>query len=98
VPIQRFRLLPFISHRRSRSEEARHWNLLTNWRAEHLVYPSDATHKPPSPWKEFLSELDEALSEPIELYCIGGFVISMLYGLMRPTADVDCMLPCRDIA
>jgi hypothetical protein len=24
--------------RRSRSEEARHWNLLTNWRAEHLVY------------------------------------------------------------
>jgi hypothetical protein len=51
--------------------------------------PSDATHKPPSPWNEFLDELDEALSEPIELYCIGGFVISMLYGLMRPTADVD---------
>jgi hypothetical protein len=41
------------------------------------------------PWGEFLDELDEALSEPIELHCIGGFVISLLYGLPRPTGDVD---------
>lgn len=43
----------------------------------------------PSPWREFLEELDEALSEPVELHCIGGFVISLLYGLPRPTGDVD---------
>lgn len=43
----------------------------------------------PSPWREFLDELDEALSEPVELHCIGGFVISLLYGLPRPTGDVD---------
>ena len=43
----------------------------------------------PAPWGEFLGELDEALSEPVELHCIGGFVISLLYGLPRPTGDVD---------
>jgi len=43
----------------------------------------------PSSWREFLGQLDEALSEPVELHCIGGFVISFLYGLPRPTGDVD---------
>jgi Nucleotidyltransferase of unknown function (DUF6036) len=43
----------------------------------------------PSPWREFLDELDEALSEHVELHCIGGFVISLLYGFPRPTGDVD---------
>ena len=43
----------------------------------------------PSPWREFLIELDEALSEPVELHCIGGFVISLIYALPRPTGDVD---------
>jgi hypothetical protein len=43
----------------------------------------------PSPWREFLDELDEALTESVELHCIGGFVISLLYGLPRPTGDVD---------
>jgi hypothetical protein len=26
---------------------------------------------------------------PIELHCIGGFVVSLLYGLPRPTGEVD---------
>ena len=43
----------------------------------------------PSPWRELLDELDEALAEPVELHCIGGFVVSLLYGLPRPTGDVD---------
>jgi hypothetical protein len=43
----------------------------------------------PSPWRELLGELDEALSEPVELHCIGGFVIGLLYKFPRPTADVD---------
>ena len=41
------------------------------------------------PWSAFLDELDQAISEPIELHCIGGFVVSLLYGLPRPTGDVD---------
>lgn len=43
----------------------------------------------PSPWLEFLAELDEALSEPLSLHCIGGFVMSFSYGLPRPTGDID---------
>lgn len=42
-----------------------------------------------SPWKEFLSDLDGMLSEPVQLHCIGGFVFSCFYGLYRPTRDVD---------
>lgn len=44
---------------------------------------------PPAPWQRSLSELDERLTEPVELHCIGGFVVSLLYGMPRPTADVD---------
>lgn len=50
---------------------------------------STSSQELPSPWREFLDELDEALSEPVELHCIGGFVSSLLYGLPRPTGDVD---------
>jgi hypothetical protein len=46
-------------------------------------------HDPPLPWGAFLDELDQALSEPIALHCIGGFVVSLLYGLPRPTGDID---------
>jgi len=43
----------------------------------------------PEPWKSFLKEIDETAKEPIELYCLGGFVITLLYGLERSTADID---------
>ena len=43
----------------------------------------------PQPWHGFFSELDLALTEPVCFHCIGGFVISMCYGLERPTVDVD---------
>jgi hypothetical protein len=43
----------------------------------------------PSPWKEFLGELDALLDEPIELHCIGGFAVVMGYGLPRGTNDLD---------
>lgn len=45
----------------------------------------------PKPWHAFLNELDEALEEPVELHCIGGFVVALHYGIGRPTADVDVM-------
>lgn len=43
----------------------------------------------PEPWQTFWKEIDKAVKEPIELHCLGGFVITLLYGLERSTADVD---------
>lgn len=43
----------------------------------------------PSPWKEFLAELDSLLDEPIRLDCIGGFAVVTGYGLVRATNDLD---------
>jgi hypothetical protein len=55
---------------------AAHWNLLTDMRLEHLnMRAKNAEGKLPSPWKEFLAELDSRLEEPLELHCIGGFVL-----------------------
>ena len=34
-----------------------------------------------SPWKEFLAALDAMLSEPLVVHCIGGFVVTVVYGL-----------------
>jgi hypothetical protein len=45
----------------------------------------------PEPWYSFLKELDALVSEPVRLDCIGGFVITMLYGLERTTADMDVL-------
>jgi Nucleotidyltransferase of unknown function (DUF6036) len=41
------------------------------------------------PWREFLSELDGLLPEPVELHCVGGFVMTTLYGFRRTTAALD---------
>lgn len=43
----------------------------------------------PTPWKEFLTEIDEALTEPLVLHCIGGFAFAHHYGLPRSTGDID---------
>ncbi|MFZ0334288.1 MAG: DUF6036 family nucleotidyltransferase [Candidatus Acidiferrales bacterium] len=43
----------------------------------------------PSPWREFLTELDDLLNEPCELHCIGGFAVVAVYGLPRSTNDLD---------
>ncbi len=45
--------------------------------------------KLPSPWNRFLEELDGLLREQVHVHCIGGFVVSLFYGLPQPTADVD---------
>ena len=45
----------------------------------------------PEPWHAFFTELDQALDQPVVLHCIGGFAIAMMYGLPRPTVDVDCL-------
>jgi hypothetical protein len=43
----------------------------------------------PSPWKPFLTEIDQALTEPLELHCIGGFALVHFYELPRTTGDID---------
>ena len=43
------------------------------------------------PWKSFLTELDASVDEELELHCLGGFAMTFLYGLERPTADVDIL-------
>jgi len=43
------------------------------------------------PWGAFLRDLDRELARPVELHCLGGFVVTMLYGLARPTADIDVL-------
>lgn len=45
--------------------------------------------RPPEPWNSFFSVLDAAIGSPVEITCIGGFVVTLLYGLDRPTADID---------
>ncbi len=45
----------------------------------------------PEPWHSFLTELDQAASAAVHLHCIGGFVVTQLYGLSRLTADVDVL-------
>jgi hypothetical protein len=43
----------------------------------------------PEPWNSFFAALDETLEEEIRLEILGGFVITVLYGAPRTTADVD---------
>ncbi len=41
------------------------------------------------PWLSFLRDVDQALTQPLEVHCLGGFVLSVLWGLPRPTGDID---------
>lgn len=43
----------------------------------------------PLRWTTFLKEVDELLAAPVELHCLGGFVLAAGFSLPRPTADLD---------
>jgi hypothetical protein len=45
----------------------------------------------PEPWRSFLGELDAAIETEVRLDCIGGFVVTLVYGFSRPTADLDVL-------
>ncbi len=49
--------------------------------------PSPVPALPP-PWDTFLAEVDARLSQPVEIHCLGGFVLHVMFGLPRPTADI----------
>jgi hypothetical protein len=37
----------------------------------------------------FLKEVDQSLSSAVELHCVGGFVLIVVYGIPRTTSDLD---------
>jgi len=41
------------------------------------------------PWSNFLTAIDNALSQTVNLHCVGGFILTALYGIPRPTGDID---------
>ena len=41
------------------------------------------------PWLGFLREIDRALESSVTLHCIGGFALSVLIEMPRPTGDID---------
>ena len=43
----------------------------------------------PEPWLSFLTEVDQVLSESVEVHCLGGFALTVLAGRPLVTADVD---------
>lgn len=45
-------------------------------------------HLPPQ-WGGFLHEADKLLTTRVTLHCLGGFVLTVLHGVPRSTADVD---------
>jgi hypothetical protein len=45
----------------------------------------------PEPWLSFLRELDATAQEEVRLDCMGGFVVTMVYGFSRSTADLDVL-------
>ena len=43
-------------------------------------------------WSSFLRELDEKATEKTRLDCMGGFVVTQLYGFSRETDDLDVLM------
>jgi hypothetical protein len=53
--------------------------------------PTHPNESIPEPWLSFLRELDSAVHEEVRLDCMGGFVVTMVYGFSRPTGDLDVL-------
>ena len=45
----------------------------------------------PEPWRSFLNELDGTLSDEFHFHCMGGFVVTLVYGFSRTTSDLDVL-------
>lgn len=50
-----------------------------------------ASEQLPEPWRSFLAELDQQVSEETRLDCMGGFVVTQCYGFSRETVDLDAL-------
>lgn len=60
-----------------------------------MLTEDSSASSPPEPWRSFLKELDELLKGPVELRCLGGFVITQQYGIGRETSDIDYLVACN---
>ena len=58
----------------------------------------DSAQAVPPRWEKFLAEVDEDLHSPVELHCLGGFVLAAIFGLPRPTGDVDYIAAIPSVA
>lgn len=43
---------------------------------------------PLEPWRPFFDDLDELLTEEVQLHCCGGFVVTQLYGVAARQATL----------
>lgn len=52
----------------------------------------------PERWRGFLAALDTLVTHDVQLHCCGGFVVTVLYGFTRTTADLDVLsiIPNQD--
>ena len=48
----------------------------------------DTIHEP---WRSFLGQLDSIVEEETQLHCLGGFVVTQIYGAKRKTLDIDVL-------
>jgi hypothetical protein len=54
------------------------------------VDPEASAHAlPPEPWRSFLQDFDARLKGTVALRCLGGFVVTLQYGIGRGTSDID---------
>jgi len=51
--------------------------------------------KPPEPWFFFLCDIDDFVTEETHLHCLGGFVVTVIYGAARSTSDLDSIATVR---
>ncbi len=52
-------------------------------------------NKPPEPWHSFLCDIDEFVSEESYFHLLGGFVVTVIYGALRTTRDIDALTVTR---
>ena len=45
----------------------------------------------PEPWLSFLRDIDDLITEEPSLHCLGGFVVTVVYGAPRATSDLDAI-------
>lgn len=47
--------------------------------------------RPPEPWYSFLKEIDRHVNDETRVHCLGGFVVTVIYGAERSTIDIDAL-------
>lgn len=54
-----------------------------------------STNRPPDPWHSFLRDIDDFVRAETHFHLIGGFVVTVIYGLSRSTRDLDALSTVR---